>query len=102
VNPASLTRGAEREVIAAAGWIARDNPAAADAFLNAIDRTAQLIGDHPGIGKVRPALARTEYRFLLLTGFPYIVAYTMRQGRPVIARVVHTARDLPRVLRDLQ
>jgi toxin ParE1/3/4 len=97
-----MTRGAEREVIAAARWIARDNPAAADAFLNAVDRAAQVIGDHHGIGKVRLELARAEYRFLLLTGFPYIVAYAMRRGRPVISRVIHTARDLPRVLRDLQ
>lgn len=89
-------------MIAAARWIARDNPAAADAFLSAIDRAAQLIGDHPGIGNVRLELARAEYRFLLLTGFPYIVAYAMRRGRPVISRVIHTARNLPRALRDLQ
>jgi toxin ParE1/3/4 len=88
-------------VIAAVEWIARDNPAAAHAFVDAIDRAAQLIGDHPGIGAVRRELARTEYQFLPLTGFPYIVVYTIRRGRPVIARVVHTARDLPRVLRDL-
>lgn len=102
MNPASLTRVAQREVSVAAGWIARDNPIAAGAFLDAIDRAARLIGDHPGIGAVRSELARAEYRFLPLTGFPYIVAYTMRRERPVIARVIHTARDLPRVLRDLQ
>jgi toxin ParE1/3/4 len=96
--------GREKQValLAAAGWIARDNPATADAFLDAIDRAAQLIGDRPGIGPVRPELARAEYRFLLLTGFPYIVVYTTRRERLVIARVVHTARDLPRVRRDLQ
>ncbi|MGH7094412.1 MAG: type II toxin-antitoxin system RelE/ParE family toxin [Stellaceae bacterium] len=102
MNPASLANSAQRDVIAAAGWIARDNPAAADAFLDAIDRAGKLIGDHPGIGTVHRELARAEYRFLGLTGFPYIVVYTTRRGLPVIARVIHTARDLPRLLRDLQ
>jgi toxin ParE1/3/4 len=102
VSSAAISRRAQRELVDAAEWIARDNPAAAEALRVAVVRAAELIGAHPEIGSVRLHLASAVYRFLPLTGYPYIVIYQIRRRGPVIVRVVHGARDLPRALRDLR
>jgi toxin ParE1/3/4 len=47
-------------------------------------------------------LARDPYRFAVVRGFPYIVIYDASTRPPTIVRVVHGARDLPEVLRDLR
>jgi toxin ParE1/3/4 len=62
---------------------------------------AGRIGDHPDIGVSRPTLARPPYRFLPLTGFPYVLVYNAARRPPLIARVLHGARDLPEALADL-
>jgi toxin ParE1/3/4 len=82
-------------------WIKRDNPIAARGMRHALDQAAAFIARHPEVGRLRPELTTKDYRFLALTGFPYIVVYDPRSTPPVIARVIHGARDLPGVLRDL-
>jgi toxin ParE1/3/4 len=62
---------------------------------------AQLIGEHPDIGFQRPHVARAPYRFFVVRGFLYVVVYDPSSDPPTIARVVHGARDLPDVLKDL-
>jgi toxin ParE1/3/4 len=99
VSSAAIAQRAQRELVDAAEWIARDNPTAAEALKAAVVRAADLI---PEIGSVRLHLASAEYRFLPLTGFPYIVVYQTRRRGPVIVRVVHGARDLPRALRGFR
>lgn len=89
-------------MLSAARWIADDNPAAAQAFRRAIERVATLIGEHPRIGHTRLELAGAAYRFLGLTGFPYIVVYNAERRPPLISRVLHGARDLPELLQDLR
>lgn len=41
------------------------------------------------------------YRVWPISRFPYIVIYDLAGGVPCIARLVHTARDLPAALHDL-
>jgi toxin ParE1/3/4 len=83
-------------------WIARDNPAAAQGLLDAVLKAAERIGEYPGIGVRRPHLtASVQYRFVVLTGYPYMIVYAEKYDPPLIVRVVHGARDLPRLLRDL-
>src|SRR5580658_11155156 len=98
---ALLSRRARGDVVSAVRWIADDNPTAAQAFRQAVGRVAALIGEHPRIGRVRPDLADAAYRFLGLTGFPYLVVYNAERRPPLIMRVLHGARDLPELLRDL-
>ena len=62
---------------------------------------ARRIGAHPLIGVERPDVAREPHRFLVLTGFPYIIVYDAVRVPPLIVRVVHGARDLPTVLSGL-
>jgi len=102
VTAATLSDRARRELLAAAEWIAEDNPIAAEGLIEAVEAAAETIGEHPQIGRRRPELARGPYRFLTLSGYPYLIAYAENEMPPIIVRIVHGARDLPRVLRDLR
>jgi plasmid stabilization system protein ParE len=101
VTPARIAPRARREAVEAARWIARDNPAAARSLQEAIEAAAGRIGRYPRIGVRRPDLAPAPYRFVQLIGYPYIVIYADDRVPPVIVRIVHAARDLRRLLRDL-
>jgi toxin ParE1/3/4 len=84
-------------------WIARDNPLAAQGLLEAVLNTAERIGQYPRAGVRRPDLtASARYRFVVLPGYPYWIVYAADRDPPVIVRVMHTARDLPGVLRNLR
>jgi toxin ParE1/3/4 len=61
----------------------------------------QLIGEHPEVGMERPDIVRHPYRIAVVRGFPYLVVYDPTTRPPSIVRIVHGARDLPDVLRDL-
>jgi toxin ParE1/3/4 len=61
-----------RELRAAAVYIARDNPLAAEALLDVALRAARTLADHPEMGRLRPALAPPRYRFWSLTAFSYV------------------------------
>lgn len=98
---AVLSPAARRDLLAAIRWIARDNPTAARALRDTIARTAQRIGAHNLVGTLRPDLADQPYRFVNLTGFPYIVVYNSERQPPLIVRILHGARELPTALGDL-
>src|SRR5208283_5412421 len=95
---AVLSLQAQRDLVAAGRWIAKTNPAAARALRQAVVNAAERIGEHPHVGKVRPELAGSRYRFVALTGFPYIIVYNAERQPPLIARILHGARNLPEVL----
>lgn len=98
---AVLSPAAERDILGIVAWIAGENPAAARGFREALDELATAIGEHPRIGTLKPHLASPPIRFLPIRGFPYIVVYTPDRDPPLIVRVLHGARDLPEVLRDV-
>jgi toxin ParE1/3/4 len=96
-----LAPAARRDLAEASRWIAKDNPAAADALRGGVARAALLLGEHPYTGTARPAVADSPLRFLPLTGFPYLIVYDP-DARPIlILRVLHDGRDIPAILRDL-
>jgi toxin ParE1/3/4 len=101
VTPAELSSRAQQDLLAATRWIEEDNPRAAEALLEGVRGAARLIGRHPDIGRLRPEITAKDYRFLPLTGFPYVLVYDPRLTPPLIARILHGARDLPAALRDL-
>lgn len=100
MKAAPLAPRAREDLLEAARWIARDHPAAARAFREAILNAAHRIADHPEIGGQRPDLADSRYRFLILTGFPYVIAYNGERKPPLILRILHAARDMPELLRE--
>jgi toxin ParE1/3/4 len=102
VTTATLSRRARRELNSALRWIAQDNAAAAQGLLDAVRKAAERIGQYPQIGARRPDLtASARHRFVALTGFPYLIVYAEDRDPPLIVRILHSARDLPRHLQDL-
>ncbi|HWB47945.1 MAG TPA: type II toxin-antitoxin system RelE/ParE family toxin [Stellaceae bacterium] len=101
MTAALLAPRARRELVAAVRLIANDNPRAAQALRDAVAQAARHIGDHPHIGVVRSHLLRPAYRFLVLSGFPYLIIYNAERSPPEIVAIVHGARNLPPLLRDL-
>jgi toxin ParE1/3/4 len=101
VSAAVLAPAARRDLLAAVRWIATDNPAAARGLRDGVVRAAERIGEHPHIGALRPELAGEPYRFVALTGFPFVVVYNAARRPPLIVRILHGARDLPEILRSL-
>ena len=97
---AVLSPAAERDILEVVEWIAAENPVAARGFRVALDKLATTIGEHPGIGALKPHLASPPIRFLPIRGFPHIVVYTPERKPPLIVRVLHGARDLPEALRE--
>ena len=102
MRAATLSPRARRDVHSTVEWITRDNPVAAQGLLNAVLTAAERIGEYPQIGVRRPDLtASLRSRFVVLTGYPYLIVCAADRDPPVIVRVVHGARDLPRLLRNL-
>lgn len=69
-------------------YISADNPMAASGVAQKIWDTAQLLIDHPGMG--RPGrVSGTRER--IITGLPYILPYIEKEGAIFILRVMHTS-----------
>ena len=99
-RPAILSAQARRDLAEAAAFIASDNPAARR-LREQVVAAAVRIGAYPLIGGVRPALAPEEVRFLVVPDFPYVIVYRATATPPRILRVLHGARDVQGLLRDL-
>lgn len=100
-RPAAVFAAAARtDLREAVAWIARDNPVAARGLRDAAVRAAERIGTNPFVGATRPRLGADRFRFLLLPGYSYVVVYVADTEPPRILRVLHAARDLPRILAE--
>ncbi|MGC1951101.1 MAG: type II toxin-antitoxin system RelE/ParE family toxin [Gammaproteobacteria bacterium] len=95
-------RQAEEDTNEIWSYIAQDNPLAAEAFLDAIEEASSILSTTPAIGSLRyfhhPELQ--GLRFYPLKKFEkYLVFYRTMEDAEVIeiVRIVHGARDLPRL-----
>jgi toxin ParE1/3/4 len=100
MSKAALSPAARRDLLNAVRWIVGDNPAAARALRDSVAKAAD-IGAYAHFGVARPELADAPYRFVMLTGFPYVIVYNADRLPPLIVRILHGARDLPELLRNL-
>lgn len=76
-------------------YIAQDNPAAADKFIQAVVTRFPKLAAMPGLGRPREELS------LRLRSFPvgrYVIFYRTIENGIEIVRVLHGARDLPPLL----
>ncbi len=101
MSAAVLAPAARRDLLAAVQWIAKDSPVAAQTFRDDVVKMARRIGEHPKFGSQRLELAAEQYRFVVLTGFPYVIVYNAKRQPPLILRILHGARDLPEILRGM-
>lgn len=79
-------------------YLAAENPTAAQAFREDLERSCAVLAEMPGIGMLRsfshPQLA--DVRWWPLKRFEkYLVFYRVQEDALHIVRVVHGARDLP-------
>lgn len=85
---------AQRDLNEISEVIARDKPAAALAFIEKLRGQCQLLANRPEMGFRRDELART------LRVWPvgrWLIFYRQSEEDIEIVRVVHGARDLPRL-----
>jgi toxin ParE1/3/4 len=72
-------------------FIAQDDPAAADRWIDTLEEKIRLLADNPLMGPARPDIAR-ELRYHPVGN--HLLLYRVIQGGIEIVRVVHGARDL--------
>ncbi|MDD4891297.1 MAG: type II toxin-antitoxin system RelE/ParE family toxin [Phycisphaerae bacterium] len=87
----TMTDVAEVDLVEAGVYIARDNPSAADRFVDQLEHVCQMLADNPSAGRRRDELG------LGLRSFPcgsFVVFYRQRKNEILVVRVVHGARNL--------
>jgi toxin ParE1/3/4 len=77
---------------AEAAYIARDSPASAAAFVKHLTESAAMLAAHPHMGRPGRVPGTRE---LVVTRFPYILPYRVREQTVEILRVFHTSRKWP-------
>jgi len=88
-----LLRAAEEDLTDILEYIAADNPAAAGATLNRIEKDLQLLSFQPQLGRIpdEEDLVRMGYRLLVV--LDYLIFYTLEEQTILVHRIVHGARD---------
>ncbi|MDP4027763.1 MAG: type II toxin-antitoxin system RelE/ParE family toxin [Gallionella sp.] len=76
-------------------YIAEENPQAADRVIASIHKETIALLNQPNIGR---AGRITDTRELVISQYPYIVAYREQSGEVEILAVVHTSRRWPEQL----
>ncbi|HEX4603660.1 MAG TPA: type II toxin-antitoxin system RelE/ParE family toxin [Candidatus Angelobacter sp.] len=80
-------------------YIARDNPAAADAVEDSIYRSCTLLAQQPLAGRVRTDLTPLPLRFWFLQPYSnYVIVYDPATKPLQIIRLLHGARNIPSLL----
>jgi len=92
-----LTRRARRDILDIWQYIAQDNEAAADRFIDLLIHHFRLLGNTPHAGRLRDDL-REGYR-----GFPvgqYVILYRTTKTGVSVMHVVHGRRNLQALFSD--
>ncbi|WP_455171896.1 type II toxin-antitoxin system RelE/ParE family toxin [Azospirillum largimobile] len=93
-----FTAAAEADLEQIGDYIAHENPLAAVRMVLDIREHCRKIAAVPGIGHARPDLG-PDLRSLALQ--PYVIVYNSKEpDRVVVIRIIHGARDLPRLIQD--
>lgn len=85
-------RQALRNLEDEADFIAQDSPKSAAEFVRHVMESADLLVAHPHMGRPGRVPGTRE---LVITRFPYILPYRVREQTVEILRVFHTARKWP-------
>jgi toxin ParE1/3/4 len=75
-----------------AAHIAQDSPKSAAEFVAHLRASAMMLVEHPEMGRAGRVPGTRE---LVVTRFPYILPYRVRNDAIEILRVFHTARKWP-------
>ena len=72
--------------------IAQDDPQAAGQFVSEVRRLTQLLPEQPSLGRPGRVPGTRE---LVLSHYPYIIPYRVKNNTIQILRIFHTHRRLP-------
>jgi toxin ParE1/3/4 len=86
------------DIEATADVIARDNPAAAAAWVKSIYAKCELVANHPQIGPARDDIF-AGVRIVPVGN--YLIFYCLVERHVDIVRVLHGARDLKNILGEI-
>jgi len=93
-----LTPLARRDVGDIRDYIARDDVAAAERVVDALEAAIGTLSENPALGHLREDLADRRHRFWLV--YSYLIVYRFETKPLQIIRVLHAARDA-RTLLDI-
>ena len=90
---------AETDILEIWDFIADDNPAAADRWVDQLDAQFQMLATQPKLGRARNELAPRVRCFPVGR---YVVFYVPRDDGIDVVRVLHSARDIDAVFHPEQ
>jgi len=76
-----------------ADYIAKESPANAKAFFTHVLASVEQLKEHPHLGRAGRV---TGTRELVISHYPYIMPYRIKNGIVEILRVFHKARSWPK------
>jgi toxin ParE1/3/4 len=92
---AHLSLPAETDIQGIWNYIAQSNRAAADRVEQSIHASIEELAEKPNLGHFRDDVAPRIYRFHRV--YSYLIIYKVEEDKLTVMRVIHGARDLPRV-----
>jgi plasmid stabilization system protein ParE len=93
----ALTPSAEADLETIWSYIADDDSVAADGLEADIHAACQLLADQPAMGVKRPQWTKLALRFWFVRS-NYLIVYNPDSDPLQIQRILHAARDIPKLL----
>ena len=94
-----ITEHAENDLVEIGTFIAKDSPIHAARFIAAIEEHCRILATYPLIGRTRgellPGIRSITYGH-------YTILYCILENTVEVLRVIHSARDIKRMLRKDQ
>ena len=89
---------AEEDFTEIISYIAADNPTAADAIANKIEKNLELLSDNPNLGRIprEEEIKNLGYRYLIVQN--YLIFYTIEERTIFVHRILHGARNYKTLL----
>ncbi|MCK9211177.1 MAG: type II toxin-antitoxin system RelE/ParE family toxin [Ignavibacteriaceae bacterium] len=89
---------AEEDFTEIISFTAADNPTAADAIANKIEKNLELLSENPKLGRIprEEEIRNLGYRYLIVQN--YLIFYTIEKRIIFIHRIFHSARNYKSLL----
>lgn len=93
-----LLKIAEEDFTEIVSFIADDNPTAAEAIANKIEKNLELISENPKLGRMPrdEEIRNLGYRYIVVQN--YIIFYTIEERTIIVPRILHGARNYKSLL----
>ncbi|GIK61920.1 MAG: type II toxin-antitoxin system RelE/ParE family toxin [Ignavibacteriota bacterium] len=91
-------RVADEDLTEIISFIASDNPTAANAIADKIEKNIELLSENPILGRIPrdEDIKNLGYRYIIIQN--YIVFYTIEERTILIHRILHGARNYKTIL----